>query len=318
MQQAREAARRSSCKNNLKQLSLAIHNYHEAQNMFPPGAIWFANNALSPNASQDQPSRNGDTLFTQANYSANWVIHLLPYVEAAQLYNLYNPALPLIKAGGTATDSNNQVVTVKLSAMLCPSDSFNDDLFIRSTMGDVPMGRGNYGGAQGREIVFTEVVRRWVGRPTNRVGCISHGRSAIIRDINDGTSNTVMLWELRAGPFPDDARGVWALGRGGASLVSGCDNVGDCAGINNNHNDGPDVHGCNGTNNAAKKATAVNLGLGCHGLGDGQATPSSQHSGGCHAAMADGAVRFVSQLLDFNIHRGLNSIAGSEVIPGTY
>ncbi len=318
VQQAREAARRSTCKNNMKQLALAIHNYHEAQNMMPPGAIWFANNSLVPNASQNQPSSNGDTLFTQANYSGNWVMMLLPYVEQAQLYNLYNPALPLIVTGGTAANSNNQVVTVKLTPMLCPSDTFNDDLFVRSQMGSVPMGRGNYGGAMGREIPYNLHGDRWVSRPTNRVGCLGHGRSAIIRDINDGTSNTVMLWELRAGPFPDDSRGVWAMGRVGASLVSGCDNTGDCAKINDNNNDGADVHGCNGTNDPAKKATALNLGMGCHGLNDGQSAPGSQHTGGCHAALADGGVRFVSTLIDLNIHRGLNSIAGSEVIPATY
>ena len=316
VQQAREAARRSTCKNNLKQLSLAIHNYHEAQNVFPPGAIWFANNSPTANGNQDTPSNNGDTLFTQANYSANWVMHLLPYVEQAQLYNLYNPALPLIKAAGTPTDSNNQVVIVKLTAMLCPSDSFNDDLFIRAQMGSVPMARGNYGGSLGREYGGGQ---RWVARPTNRVGAIGHGRSAMIRDVNDGTSNSAMLWEIRTGPFPDDPRGVWAMGRVGASLVGGCDNVGDCPKVvNDNNNDGPDVHGCNGTNNGAKKATALNLGMGCHGNGDGQGGSQSQHSGGAHLALCDGSVRFISQLIDFNIGRGLNSIAGSEVIPGTY
>ncbi len=317
VQQAREAARRSTCKNNMKQLGLAIHNYHEAQNQMPPGAIWFGNGGPSAgaNGNQDLPSGNGDTLFSQLNYSANWVIQLLPYVEQAQLSNLYNPALPLYLTAGTPANSNNQVVIVKLSAMLCPSDSFNDDLFIRTGIGNVPMGRGNYGGALGRE---NGGGTRWTGRATNRVGCIGHGRSAMIRDINDGTSNTVMLWELRAGPFPDDPRGVWSMGRIGASLVGGCDNVGDCPTINNNGNDGPDVHGCNQNNNATAKATALNLGMGCHGNGDGQSTPGSLHVGGCHAALADGSVRFVNQLIDFNIHRALNSVAGSEVIPAVY
>ena len=307
VQQAREAARRSSCKNNMKQLALAIHNYHEAQNMFPPGAIWFGNGGPAVGTpGQDAPSNNGDTMFNEQRYNANWVMQLLPYVEQAQLYNLYNPGLPLIKAGGTATDSNNRVVIVKLTPMLCPSDSFNDDLFIRPAMGSVPMGRGNYGGALGRE---DGGQTRWNGRGTNRVGCIGHGRSAMIRDINDGTSNTVMLWELRVGPSPDDARGVWAMGRNGSSLIGGCDKVGDCDGINDGDNGAADVQGCN---------SQPNLGLGCWNGGDGQGAPASQHSGGCHAALADGGVRFVSQLVDFNIHRALNSIAGSEVIPGTY
>ncbi len=326
VQQAREAARRSTCKNNMKQLGLALHDYHESFGMFAPGAIWFANNSLTANGNQDQPSGNGDTLFNQQNYSANWVMLTLSFLDQSALYNLYQPNKPLIITGGIAATSNNQVVNKKIPTMLCPSDSYNDFQFVRNQMGSVPMERGNYGGSLGRE---NGGGQRWVARPINRVGAIGHGRSAMIRDVNDGTSNTALLWELRVGPFPDDPRGVWAMGRIGASLVGGCDNVGDCGNpsnntmpsINNNSNNGPDVHGCNGTENATNpnaKAFANSIGMGCHGNGDGQATPQSQHVGGAHMTLCDGSVRFVNQLFDFNIHRSLNSVAGGETIPATY
>ncbi len=307
VQQAREAARRSTCKNNMKQLGLALHNYHEAQGMLPPGAIWFANNSATANGNQNLPA-DGDTLFTQQNYSGNWVMMLLPYIEQGQLYNLYNPALPLIVSAGTPTTSNNQVVLAKISAMLCPSDAFNDDLFLRWPTGTptIKMGRGNYGGALGRE---DNSGNAWINRAKNRVGAFGWGRSAILRDFNDGTSNTVMVWELRTGPSPGDVRGVWSVGRVGASLIEGCDNFGDCNVINDGKNGAADVHGCD---------SQPNLGLGCWNGGDGQGDPASMHVGGAHAGLGDGSVRFISQLVDFNIHRALNSVAGSEVIPAVY
>ncbi len=309
VQQAREAARRSTCKNNMKQLGLAIHNYHEAQNMLPPGAIWFADNTPGvSHPTQDRPADSGDTLYNNKNFSGNWVIMILPYIEQTQLYNLYNPALPLILAAGTPANSNNQVVVAKISSLTCPSDSFNDDLFIRPGMGNVPMARSNYGGSLGREY-YQDRTLRWTAIPTIRRGAFGHGRSAILRDMNDGTSNTAMLWELRAGVSPADPRGVWAMGRIGASLIGGCDNQGDCTSINASNTNSADVQGCD---------DKPLLGMGCHTGNDGQAPPASQHVGGAHVTLGDGSVRFVSQLVDFNIHRALNSISGNETVPAVY
>ena len=58
------------------------------------------------------------------------------------------------------------------------------------------------------------------------------GSGARIGDFSDGTSSTVAAWEIRAGVGDKDPRGTWALGRYGASLVGGCDNLSDCTGIN--------------------------------------------------------------------------------------
>ena len=303
VQQAREAARRSQCKNNAKQLGLSLHNYHDTFGQLPPGAIWFGNGGpatATPN--QDQPSNNGDTLFSQLNYSANWMMMSLPYIDQAPLYNLYQPGQVLIRAGGTAANSNNQVVGAVIGSILCPSDPFSGAKFNRGAMGNVDMGRISYGGTVGRE---DGGQNRWVNRSGDRRGAFGHGRSAQIRDMVDGTTNTVMLWELRAGPTQDDPRGVWAMGRTGVSLIGGCDNVGDCAGINDGRNGAADVQGCN---------SQVALGLGCWNGGDGQGAPASQHVGGCHATLGDGSVRFISQNVDYNIHRSLNSISGGELV----
>ena len=90
-------------------------------------------------------------MFNELRYNANWVMMLLPNLDQAQLYNLYQPNQPLIRASGTATDSNNRIVVQNIPAMLCPTDSFNEFPLIRSQLGSVPMARGNYGGNMGRE-----------------------------------------------------------------------------------------------------------------------------------------------------------------------
>lgn len=304
VQQAREAARRSSCKNNAKQLGLAVHNYHDTFGQLPPGAIWYNNNGPSAGPSnQQQPGGNGDSMFTNFNYGANWVMMTLPYIDQAPLYNLYNPNQVLIRQNGTAADSNNQVVQAIIPSILCPSDPYNSNRFVRTQHGDVPMGRLNYGGTLGRERGGGNAEIRWSAQPGDRRGAFGHGRSASIRDFVDGTTNTVMLWEIRTGPIVTDPRGVWALGRNGVSLVGGCDQVGDCNGINDRDNGAADVQGC---------SSQPALGLGCWDGGDGQGAPASAHVGGVHATLGDASVRFISDNIDFNIHRAVNSVSGGE------
>ena len=305
VQQAREAARRSTCKNNAKQLGLAVHNYHDTFGQLPPGAIWFGDggpSAATPN--QSQPSNNGDTLFTNQNYSANWMMMTLPYIDQAPLYNLYQPNQVLIRTSGTATDSNNQVVGAVIPSILCPTDYFNKTRFVRSQLGNVSMGRINYAGTLGREH-WGDRYQPWATSPATRRGAFGNGSSAMIRDFADGTTNTVMLWEMRVGPVASDVRGTWAIGRNGASLVGGCDSNNGCIGINDGAAGKADVHGC---------TDQPSSGMGCFTSSDGQSGPMSQHTGGCHATLGDASVRFISQNIDFNIHRALNSIYGGEQI----
>ncbi|MCA9089676.1 MAG: DUF1559 domain-containing protein [Planctomycetaceae bacterium] len=80
VQQAREAARRSQCKNNLKQLGLALHNYHDTFNTFPPGGVSaLANSNCNPTGGSEP-----------ANQGAPWTVLVLPYVDEAPRYNSFN------------------------------------------------------------------------------------------------------------------------------------------------------------------------------------------------------------------------------------
>ncbi|HBN77894.1 DUF1559 domain-containing protein [Rubinisphaera italica] len=99
VQQAREAARRSSCKNNLKQLGLALHNYHDTYTVLPPAWI----NRKAP-----------ATLITT---TYGWATFILPYVEQAALYDQINPN------GDTMAAASTNSLNTGLSAYSCPSDT---------------------------------------------------------------------------------------------------------------------------------------------------------------------------------------------------
>ncbi|ADG68635.1 protein of unknown function DUF1559 [Planctopirus limnophila DSM 3776] len=303
VQQAREAARRTQCRNNLKQLGLALHNYHDNSNILPPGNIWRLNGT-----NQNRPSNNGDTLDQNRNLGPNWMVFILPFIDSSPLYNL----LDINSAMSINTGNNATIRSTIISGYLCPSDSFNGTLLNRyntfdnaGTAGTAGprWARGNYGANMGRER--GGVTSQYAADTGDRRGAMGYGSGARMRDFTDGTSNTVMVWEMRAGTSDQDPRGTWALGRQGTSMVGGCDNVGDCPGINPGNSNSEDVHGCNND---------TGIRMGCFNGADGQGAPRSQHTGGVHALLGDGTVRFISDNIDFNIHRALNSVAGGEQV----
>lgn len=304
VQQAREAARRTQCKNNLKQLGVALHNYHDQAQTFPPGALVFRPGQLllsCGNQGGNCPLQYGPSMF----------VMLLPHFDQAQLFNRYDPRFTL--SATIATSPGNVAVRgATLTALLCPSDTFAiaANAYNRNSNGanfsNAPWGRGDYGVNFGRQRTNFQTVayRRQV---VDRRGFAGWGDGAKVADIRDGTSNTVALWEIQAGPVGTDIRGVWATGRGIG--VAGCDRVGDCWGINagrGSQGGAPDdVHQC--TSNPQS-------GLACWSGGDGQHGPKSFHVGGCHTLLCDGAVKFVNENTAFTIHQALNSVAGGEQV----
>jgi prepilin-type N-terminal cleavage/methylation domain-containing protein len=109
VQAAREAARRAQCTNNLKQLGLAVHNYHQQTNVLPASNMFLgASNGWS--------------------YNASWMVFLLPNMEQQPLYNAYNfscePGVPpAVAATPSDGQSNTTVVYSNISSLLCPSDN---------------------------------------------------------------------------------------------------------------------------------------------------------------------------------------------------
>lgn len=166
--QTREAARRLQCKNHLKQIGLALHNYHDVHNVFPPG----------DNLSSRDP----------VDESAwAWSVMILPQLDQAPLYNQLAPNSPDSFDTALANPTKLTLLRTSLPLFLCPSDgssgSINRDRLLDPSGVNVSIGKSNYLGSHG--------VDR--GAPGDGIFC--HNTRRNLRDITDGTSITFLAGE---------------------------------------------------------------------------------------------------------------------------
>ncbi|MDB5391492.1 MAG: hypothetical protein JWM11_7138 [Planctomycetaceae bacterium] len=297
VQQAREAARRSQCKNNLKQLGLALHNYHDTNLVFPPAMWWYGTNYVGGSSTQI------------GSMGPSWVHSILPNLDQSALFNQTNFNVPLNQG------TNPQVINKSIPSLFCPSDPNATSANMYTDQTGFPMARGCYGASGYGGGYSTQL---YTAVPASDRGLFGYGSRSRIADVSDGTSNSVAVWEIRAGISGGDPRGVWASGRVGGGMLANCLNngsnygtTGDCNGINDRNNGGDDVWGTDGNMSSAASASDS---MGAWNGGDGQAGPKSRHTGGVHALLADGSVRFISQNLNGNTHRSLIGIADTNVI----
>ncbi|MEZ6051254.1 MAG: DUF1559 domain-containing protein [Planctomycetaceae bacterium] len=164
VQQAREAARRTHCKNNLKQIGLALHNYHDAQGCFPPLGCY-------PGGSAGQ----WKTFSAQAR--------LLPYLEQANLQDLIDWSIPY--------DVQGDVTGVRVPTYLCP-DELNDKAFPDDDIFVYPI---NYAVNMGSWFVFD----RTTGKGGD--GAFASNLGLKMRNMIDGTSNTLAAAEVKAAQY---------------------------------------------------------------------------------------------------------------------
>lgn len=306
VQQAREAARRTQCKNNLKQIGLALHNYHDTYLKFP-AAMYFSNFPTGNLIGYQQTG--ADTM-----HGPSWLVGMLPYIDQGPLYNMANFNVAI----GNSVNAN--VTSANIPAFQCPSDSYaNAGNKFQDTgrMGPNMWGRSSYAACGIGPRVFNGVdagsgFQSYGLTGSNQRGVMGFNGWGGINSVTDGTSNTVATWEIRAGLGVTDPRGLWASGRIGAGFTANCNNngsgmgSGDCYGINEGtHPDGDDILGC---------ISAPAQGMGCHANGDGQSGPKSLHTGGVHALMCDGTVRFINQNLDGGTMAKLTAQADGQVV----
>jgi prepilin-type N-terminal cleavage/methylation domain-containing protein/prepilin-type processing-associated H-X9-DG protein len=191
VQAAREAARRSQCTNNLKQLGLAVHNYLSQQNCFPP---------VVQNISTPVAILNADP--NSNSWPLDWAASLLPQLEQQPLYNALNFSF----AGGdwTPNFANSTVMYTKISVMLCPSENIK----IPSI---APHGFKNYvANCGGPPVIYawTGVIAPLQPSMNNNPGQSSSGYingncgSFGVEGVTDGTSNTAMFSETLVGSGP--------------------------------------------------------------------------------------------------------------------
>jgi prepilin-type N-terminal cleavage/methylation domain-containing protein/prepilin-type processing-associated H-X9-DG protein len=299
VQAAREAARRSKCMNNLKNLGLGLHNYHDSFKAFPPLI-----RTESGNVGLD--SRLGP----------NWAILILPYIEQQALYDRFDLQVPnaRISDGAGPNDPGDwNERGAELEVMLCPSDTGNQTKFNGSitTQGsggvnDGPDGnwaRGNYAlnGIQFWPDSWKSTDAN--GKPFSddwNVGVSTINQGLRIAQITDGTSNTIMLGELRVGLVPEDRRGVWAMGMCGSSFhcrhaPNGPSAPNDCSGVDDDIlMDGTVV-------SANRDAFASECMRNGYNQRSGQSVVRSTHVGGVNVAMADASVRFISDFIQSGV-----------------
>ncbi|MDP6554755.1 MAG: DUF1559 domain-containing protein, partial [Pirellulaceae bacterium] len=114
VQAAREAARRMSCSNNLKQIGIALHNYHDTYKTFPPDAIWWGGNRKT---GLSRTTNNAGVSGGQRNYT--WIALILPFMEQQPLHDRIDFKVPGLRQN---IGNNTELQSVVLPAFLCPSD----------------------------------------------------------------------------------------------------------------------------------------------------------------------------------------------------
>jgi prepilin-type N-terminal cleavage/methylation domain-containing protein/prepilin-type processing-associated H-X9-DG protein len=308
VQSAREAARRAQCINNLKQIGLALHNYHSSQDNFPMGAA-ASNNSLG------------------SAYWNGWSAQalMLNYMEQTAIYNAINFSIdPLVNNSGPF---NSTALYTKINSYLCPSDPGAGRTFFNS-----------YSGSTGTSMNNT---------PNPSTGLFCYNSSFGIRDVTDGTSNTIAFGEAIVGNGQSNGyRGNGVLGAGTGVPAPGdafsnqpqtMANLQACAaafqtnalaGTNissnrgwywgwgaeamsmfntiappnsNQYNFNQCRYGCGGCPNYAADHSDIS-------------NATSFHSGGANFLMGDGSVRFIKSTIALNIYWALGTKTGGEVI----
>ncbi len=287
VQQAREAARRTQCKNNLKQLGLAIHNYESTYKTCPAGkmSLGYTATALAGTA-PDPLIRNG---------SGHAL--LLPYIEQGPLYNRLNfsaafgnwragqgAAIPLAQPESVAA-GHAQLSTTPLQALLCPTDFVPSETPVANYQPDISATSPYNYARTSYEFVSPANTYRYPNYhrvlATDARYMFGENSYSSFRDVTDGLSNTLMMAEVTLRTFNGKSP-AWLYS---GSLMVGTDPVGAYnatfppAGLNIwNYNNNVN------SNIVGMRASWYNT--------------ASLHTGGVQAVLGDGTVRFLSQNID--------------------
>jgi prepilin-type N-terminal cleavage/methylation domain-containing protein/prepilin-type processing-associated H-X9-DG protein len=292
IQSAREAARRAQCTSNVKNLALALMNYHDVHKEFPT--------AVSVRPGADASAPGADDILTDKVMFRSWAIDILPFLEEQATHD----AFTLNFATAIRSAVNSVPRGVEIPVMLCPSDMGRGQKFAGNGGN---WARGNYGynaiqywpnnyvwWALLNVPLYTPFYKWSLG-----VGGIEDqgvNRQAMsIKKITDGTTKTVLLAEMKVGLSERDRRGVWAMGMCGSNLhcrhasssINGCLDDDDLFG-------GDDVIADVGEGALRAECMMPAKGLNM----SGQTIVRSRHPGGAMVAMCDGSARFVTDFID--------------------
>ena len=314
VQQAREAARRTQCRNNLKQLGLAMYNYHDTFGIFP------------------QNCTNSSGL----RHSA--FVAMLPYYDQAPLFNLIAAGGAASAINGTPTwtgdrfaawEQNHRGPTTKIPMLLCPSDG-------DTTLDAALLQKNNYVNCRGDTI--WEATPQWNGSGGRGlrgmfVGGTGNSGTRSVRDVTDGLSNTIAWSECiktkvgattpKQGAVSYQFSQAQMAQAGGSPAVclTGLDAAGNVTTTNGNSMrrggrwfDGNIIFTGFNTILGPNKISCLSNNGG--DSGDGVLEASSLHTGGVHGLMGDGAVRFISENINAGNPSLTNPPGGGSGAPG--
>lgn len=296
VQQAREAARKSQCRNNLKQIALAVHNYHDTHRVFP---------------------------YAWGSVQETWSALILPYIDQAPLYNTLNWTRTPTDDWSTLTPTNptwpNRVACgVAMPVLRCPSLPLPQAI---SNQGIPDRRPASYRVVSGSLIASDDNSTRPAPfnvapytslefspyRDPGVNGIMVGAGSTSMRDITDGSSNTVMVGESYTDPsFSKDGQGmdfwnffipqIWDNG------TTRCWSAGNGSGSEHTEAAGSTLVKLNARLDPSISGILMEVSFG------------SYHTGGAFFTMGDGSVKFISANIDLKIYQGLGSRNGGEVI----
>jgi prepilin-type N-terminal cleavage/methylation domain-containing protein/prepilin-type processing-associated H-X9-DG protein len=315
VQAAREAARRMQCTNNLKQIGVAMHGYHDQQGSLPPGmkgCCW-----------------------------GTWLVYVLPFVEQQSLYNAWNSVGDDrydggIQAGMFRYDgvANITVVSTRVKTYMCPTDPNNlANTYDSQTIGNATFTATaqnyvvNFGNTiinQTPVYVNNGVSVRFLGAPFTDMGApdtdiVGYAGPVVSGTVNfsglvDGLSNTMMTSEVLVGQSQSgsifDYRGQswWAYAAQFTGLNAPNSSSPDVGQFSSYCLNGMGNPPCTGATGGVDSTGTTYTGLGMVN------TPRSKHPGGVNAGMCDGSVRFIKNSVNVNVFQSIASARGGEIV----
>jgi prepilin-type N-terminal cleavage/methylation domain-containing protein/prepilin-type processing-associated H-X9-DG protein len=287
VQSAREAARRASCVNNLKQIGLALHHYHDAHRALPPGYITEIFVFLNPPSPVTRVETEG--FDPEIGPGWGWAAMLLPQMEQTPLHDAINFSLNIFDPASSTCR------TTSLAAFLCPSDNPDKTWWAwrRNVITGLPVtpicevASANYVGMFG------------ISEPgVDGEGLFSRNVSIAFRHIKDGTAQTIALGE----------RSRLIGGSTWVGSVTRCIIVPPPGGVGRKR---------------PEHSAGMVLGHAGEGKGPGDPTGDanqfySRHGGGVNFAFADGHVAFLKTTMNYQVYCALATRAGGEVVSAEY
>jgi prepilin-type N-terminal cleavage/methylation domain-containing protein/prepilin-type processing-associated H-X9-DG protein len=312
VQAAREAARRIQCTNNLKQLGLALHNYHDSANALPSGII----------AAAACPRY----IFTGCQ-NTPWFVLMLPQFEQQNLASAFNYSLgvegPLPYLTGFF--ANSTVGATKISVFQCPSDSAVDYKINPTIAGGFLSGptwsKGNYAAnwgntfwGQDQPSPATILIDPNTNLPASYLRApFGHASKISFSSVTDGLSLTALCAEVIQGTLYDQRGMMWTTAMGGSSYTSrfAPNSFQDYYKLENTADRLTSTDVCDNQPGLMLPCSVADA---SNPIQRAFAGAKSRHPGGINVLFGDGSVRFVKQTINSTIWIGVNSISAGEII----